>query len=451
MIDPVERVLALFPAAEMVGDEDQQSPIHLPDEFWTARPVFGHIRQAAHSRTRSAEVVFHCVLARVAGALPYTLKLPAVVGTSATLSYFSVSTGPPGSGKSSGAGVAAELVPVGDYVADQLPVGSGEGIAEVLFDLVSELDDATGKAVKVKRQVRHNAIVYIDEGDALTALGTKSGSTTLSTYRSIWSGQTIGQTNASTERKRIVPAGSYTFGLIVALQPALAGALLDDVVAGTPQRFAWAWATDPSIPDERPAWTGELVWRVPPVIHGGQEMAVDPAIAREIQSQDLAVMRGEIQLDSSEGHAMLLRLKVAGLLAIIDGRLNIDSEDWHLAGIVSDTSRAVRDHVQAIVAAEQREAEKATSNRLARRQVEASTAVDRNRLDDVARKVDVIVRGHRNEGITAGGITRGLSRRQREMFQEALSLAIDRGGIEQRSETGQGEDKRRYWPTDGPK
>jgi hypothetical protein len=446
-------VSAFADLAALVPDEvDGDSTIHLPDEFWNARPALDHIRQAAHSRTRSADVVFHCVLARVAGAVPYTLKLPAIVGSRATLCYFVAPVGPPGSGKSTSGGVAAELIPVGDYVADQLPVGSGEGIAESLFDLVSELDDATGKAVKVKRQVRHNAIVVVDEGEALTALGTKLGSTTLSTYRSIWSGQTIGQTNASTERKRIVPAGSYTFGLIVALQPAKAGALLDDVVAGTPQRFAWCWATDPSIPDERPAWPGEMAWRLPGRVEGAgvpHEMAVDRAIADEIRAQDLAVSRGDIQIESSEGHAVLLRLKVAALLAILDDRLNVDTADWHLAGIVSETSKAVRLHVQGIVTAEAREREQATSGRLARRLVEATDAVEGKRVEDVVRKIVQIVRGHRVEGISATGILRGLSKRQREVFQEALSVAVDRGEIEFRTGPGQGDDKRRYWPSGG--
>lgn len=432
-------------------DEHRAAPevatIHLDDAFWTARPAFGHIRQAAHSRSRSAEVVLHCVLARVAGALPHTLKLPPVVGTAAPLCYFCTPVGPPGSGKSGGAGVAAELVPVPDYVADQLPVGSGEGIAEVLFDVVSDLDDA-GKIVKVKRQVRHNAIVVVDEGEALTALGTRSGSTTLATYRSIWSGQTIGQTNASNDRKRVVPAGSYTFGLIVALQPMMAGALLDDVVAGTPQRFAWAWAIDPSIPDERAPWPGELVWKMPALIPE-QMMAVEPAIVGEIRGHDLAVMRGEMELDIQEGHALLLRLKIAGLLAVIDGRLNIDSEDWALAGMVADTSRAVRNHVAAIVVAAKSETEHATSSRLARRQVEATTAVEEARIERLAEKIVRFVRAYgRDNGVSGGQITRALSARQRKDEEAAIALLVNRGDIKHCVEPGQGDDRRRYRPVD---
>jgi hypothetical protein len=43
-----------------------------------------------------------------------------------------------------------------------------------------------------------------------------------------FSGGTIGQTNASAERKRIVPAGSYSYGVFIGMQPTR----LDDL-AGT--------------------------------------------------------------------------------------------------------------------------------------------------------------------------------------------------------------------------
>ena len=165
---------------EGFDDDEWETPLLLPETFWSARSTLTQIRQAAHSRTRSADVVFHSVLARIAGAVPHTLKLPAIVGSQAPLCYFVGAVGPPGSGKSSGYAIAGELVPVGDHVVESLPVGSGEGMVEVLFDMVKEKDPVTDKWVHVKRQMKHNAIIYIDEGDALTALGAKSGATAAS-------------------------------------------------------------------------------------------------------------------------------------------------------------------------------------------------------------------------------------------------------------------------------
>ena len=176
----------------------------------------------------------------------------------------------------------------------------------MLFDLVTE--DDNGKPVKVKRLVRHNAYVSIDEGEALTQLGTRSGSTLLLTLRSIWSGKTIGNTNAARENRRIVPAGQYTFGVIVGLQDSKAGPLLDDVDAGTPQRFGWSYAIDSDLPDAPPAWPGPLDWRPPdePMLDSiytrrppeegpTHPLRVHETIANEIKAYDLTRARGQDQ------------------------------------------------------------------------------------------------------------------------------------------------------------
>ena len=243
-------------------------PTLLPDSLWESRKVFEHIRRAAHSRGVSADVVLHCVLARVAASVDHTTKLPATVGSHAPLCFFTALIGRSGSGKSSGYAVAAELVPVGNHVLE-LPPGSGEGMVDALFDMVTEIDPVTDKPGKpVKRQVRFNATVFADEGEIITALSSRSGSTLLSTYRTIWTGGILGQANASAERKRIVPAGQYAFGIAVGLQPSKAAELLGDVDGGTPQRFAWASAIDPNIPDDSPTWPGELEWDPPSAMAG---------------------------------------------------------------------------------------------------------------------------------------------------------------------------------------
>ena len=426
--------------------------IHLPDEFWNARPVLAHIRNAARSRYCSPDVVLHAVLVRVAGDLPHQIKLPPTVGSHAPLTYLSVFVGNPSSGKSGAWGVATALYPV-NVSTVVVPAGSGEGLVEVLFDIVQEMDFATEKMVKVHRQTRYNAVVYIDEGETLTALGARKGQTLTGTLRSIFSGQTLGQTNASEMTKRVVPAGQYTYGIAVGLQPALAGALLDDHAAGTPQRFGWAWATDPGMPD-RTDWPGALpsLCDISPVMNssmGGlriHEMAVDPAIISEVVDRRLALIRGTEEIDSLDAHGDLLRLKVAGLLAVIDSRLNIDTEDWRLAGIVTDTSRAVRQHVQSVVADHAKREEQATSKRLSRRQVEAVNAVEDSQVRRVAGRIVSLVEMAGDEGMSAGQITRALSRVQRAWLQEALALALGDGDIELHTEPGQGEDKARYLP-----
>ncbi len=439
----VEMVQPAAQTSDAISRPTDDAAEHLPPEFWEARPELAHIRQAAHSRTESADVVLHAVLARTAGIVPYTLKLPATVGSPKPLSYFVGLVGPSGVGKSSGHDVAQELLPAPAYVLDGLPIGSGEGFAEALFGEVPE-EDANGKVRMVKRQIHHNAISYVDEGEALGQLGKRSGSTLLSTLRSIWIGGTIGQTNASSDRKRAVPRGSYTFGFMIALQPEIAGDLLADSAVGTPQRFGWAWATDRTIPDEPVPWPGELDWTPPPRIEG-QEFAVDPAIAAEIRAGKLAKTRGEKVADPAESHGPLMRLKIAGLLAVLAGRINIDTEDWALAEMVVKTSRAVRLKIEAVVAAEAVRREAHTAQTLARRQVVAASAVGDDLVERVAKKIAGLVTESGEAGLPAGAITQKLSRRQRDVEQEAVALCLEQAWIVRRTSPGQGRQKERFF------
>lgn len=426
----------------------------LPDEFWDSRDALRHIRQAAHARQRSAPAVLQAVLARVAAVSPHTYQLPPIVGSTAPLCYFAVGVAHSGVGKSSASAIATELLPVptGRDVADQLPIGSGEGLAEVLFDIVEE-PGANGKARKIKRQVRHNAYVYVDEGQLLGTIGNREGSSLTPTLRTIWSGGTIGQTNASTERKRIVKAGTYTFGVFVGLQPAKAAALLDDADGGTPQRFAWARATDPTIPDEPPEWPGRLEWSVPMPnttderirlqLQGALDIA--ESIADEIRTLDLSRARGGEESDSLDGHSGLLQLKMAALLALLDGRMNVSEEDWALAATLKASSDAVRAWVVHSVITDKTKKITETRQRRAADAVAADEAVEARRIVDCARKIAVKVWAEADRW-TVAELRRSLSQIQRLVFSDALAHAIAEGWVVDVAEEGQGQDKKAVRP-----
>jgi hypothetical protein len=171
-------------------DEDEyESTVatSLPDEFWDSRPVLQHIRQAAHSRGRSAAAVLNNVLARAGGMLPHTLKLPAIVGSEMTLSFYGVNVSPPGTGRSGAISIATELLPWPHDIEDLLPIGSGEGLYDWLFGMVQEGTDAKGKPIEVRKQIHHNAIFSVDEGQLMTALSDgRSGSTLVANLCSAW-------------------------------------------------------------------------------------------------------------------------------------------------------------------------------------------------------------------------------------------------------------------------
>lgn len=316
---------------------------NLPEEFWTARDAHAHIRQAAHSRARCADSVLVATLARVATLIPHTVVLPAIVGSPASLNFFGAIVGRSGGGKSTAKDVACELVPIERKdILDDVSPGSGEGLVEMYLEWVEEEGD-DGKKRKVKRKTKNGAFVFVDEGQGLLSMSERSGTTIMPIMRSAWSGATLGQQNASQETNRRLQAHSYRMTMVLGFQLAYAAALIADAEGGTPQRFVFVNATDPTIPDDRPEWPGPLCLDLPPIISSGQVVEFDCEIAEQIRRRALGATRGEWEVDPLDTHADLGRMKVAAILAVLDGgRLAVAAEDWELAGMIMRSSRAVR-------------------------------------------------------------------------------------------------------------
>lgn len=414
----------------------------LPEEFWNARPVLDHIRQAAWSRGRSAESVLGTTLARVAADTHHALKLPPTVGASCGLSLIACLSGPPGTGKSSSKGIAAELVPprLIDTSCDDVPPGSGEGIIELLFDMATEDDPDTGKSTRVKRQTRHNVFTYTDEGELLTNQARRGTvSTILPTLRSVFTDGTLGQANASEDRKRVVPGGKYVYGIIVALQPERAGALFEDAGGGTPQRFLW-FATNTPVPPpgERPEWPGALPRPDPkPVVvtsTGWKYLGLPDAVKREIQVNDHHKQQhGCNPLDE---HADLLRLKTAAILAILDGRNDINAEDWELARMVRDASNATRDAALSVLSQQREEQAAAQREKRSKEAVAEDEAVATRRTIDVARKIARKVHAEPERWKTRA--LRHWMGRDRDVFSDALDHAVNEGWVTEETEWVEG-------------
>lgn len=450
-----EERTALIEAAEPVG------PRRLDAEFWDKRPYLAHIRQAAHARQRSAPAVLGVVLARAAAVINHRIRLPAIVGADSSVSIIDAIVAASGVGKTSANSIAAELLPVppGLDMLDQLPIGTGEGIAEAFFDIAEETNDK-GKVVKVKRQARHNAFFYVDEGQVLGELGNRKGAVLLQTMRSAFSGSVLGQTNASEERRRVLPARSYTISFVIGIQTELAGAILDDAAGGTPQRVLWWSGVDPTVPDERPEWPGRLPWSPPDttrIVGLGDDGKVltdkDPvylevaeSIQVEIRAGDLARVRGESILDALDAHAQLVQLKVAALLALLDDRLAVGEEDWQLAARIKTESDATRAMVEASVAAAKAEKSRERSRALADQAAHQDVAVRHRRTVDCARRIAAKVWADPKRW-QVSTLRREL-RRWREEFNDGLDHAFAEAWVVEVTEPGQGEARRLLWPGD---
>ncbi|WJD99744.1 hypothetical protein [Streptomyces antimycoticus] len=323
----------------------------------------------------------------MSGMVSHRIRADTGIAGYASLNLFGGIIGPSGIGKSTGMEVAERLMPAPfglDFIDGQ-PIGSGEGLAEMFIDVVEENTGEVRKGRggtetpvtrKVRKQVRHNAFIYIDEGKTITRLmQERSGSTLGETLRSAAVGQTLGQTNASKENSRHIPKGSYSLGLLAGFQPETVAPLFEEVAEGTPQRFVWVQVTDPSIPDQAPPWPGELhAWRDAITAPAGDEtsgyvlISFDQTIKDELRAADLAKVRGQVpaeELNPLDSHAPLMRVKLSSLLALLAGRRHVNTEDWRLAALLWDASCATRDAVLEYSAAQRRaEQEKRTIARI---------------------------------------------------------------------------------------
>jgi hypothetical protein len=416
----------------------------LPETFWESRPSLAHIRQAAHSRGRSGDLVLCAVLARLSAMVSHQLRMQTGLGE-ASLNLFVAAIGPSGRGKSAAVAIGRELVPAPPHLQDPylfrdgLPIGSGEGLAEAYMGYETRETGETTKSGEpkiktVRTQVRHNVFVYVDEGQALTAMIGRAGATIGPVLRSAAMGELLGQANAREETTRVLPAGSYALGMVIGFQRNTVQPILADATAGTPQRILWCSATDPGVPDEPPEHPGPLRVDLESEHFAGPRggiISFAPEIRAELWRANLARVRGEIEEDDDlDSHANLMRCKVAALLAVLDGRLEVADDDWQLARVLWETSCAVRGE---LVAYGQEEAAKQAEAR-------ADAYVAREVRAEVARgeagRTLVRVAAHLARKIHEKGAMKRkqardniLASRDKPLFADALQHAVQAGWL----------------------
>lgn len=364
----------------------------LDDEFWNARPYLQHIRQGAQARMVAPAAVLACVLARVAAFTPPSTRLPPIIGADSTLSTYVALRARSGGGKSSATGCAQDLLPATPPgCVGPLPLGSGEGLVDAYFEMVEETDGG-GKKKQVKRQTKRGALFSLDEGQALAEMGNRKGSTVLPILRTAWSGGDAGQANASIETKRVLKAGSYVVGLISLWQDHAAARLLEDADGGTPQRFVFIETIDPTISVDAPDWPGPLTWTPPPAIvmggiHQPNHLQVDPEVVSEIRHAHAAAQRGDVVVEPLDAHRRLVKLKLAGVLAVLDGRHDIGVYDWALAERIMIHSDGVRSWIVAEAARRRRDEEIAGTLRQVDREAIVERSAESRALASAAKSV----------------------------------------------------------------
>ncbi|MEZ0341765.1 bifunctional DNA primase/polymerase [Mycobacterium sp. pV006] len=357
------------------GDRAVPKGVTLPASFWEARDSLRHIRDAALARRAAPDATLGAVLARISAHTPPCVRVDTGIMSPLPLHLFAASVSWSGKGKTSAMTTSAQIVrPVPSWSMDPmddvdrpvlLPGGepfprvgkirSGEGIAEMYWGDVM-VTGPKGKPVKERKRVRSNVLMHTDEAHSLVKYITDPKSTVGETLREAWSDQAIGQSNADGSRYRFVPAGAYRLALIVGFHLSVLADLLtaEQILLGTPQRFINLW----SKPDPRQVSRELLAQIVDPgtldVTIPSTGLRLCESLRAKIDDDRIAEWLCDDDVESepdirSQRNAMTAR--VAGLLAILDGRTDIDErgllvindDDWTLADVMFETSCAIAD------------------------------------------------------------------------------------------------------------
>jgi hypothetical protein len=461
--DPNEMTETAAAERQMSAD-DQLELMHavanLPEEFWEARERFRAIRLSAWRNGCSGDVAMLTVMCRTSAMVSPKLTFDLGRGPG-SLNLFGAAIGQSGGGKSQAVEVGQEIVIAPAYLVDPdgvidpdkfkdgIPLGSGEGLAEAYMGTMERetgelhtrnsgsANKGDPKTEKIRAQVRHNAFYYLDEGETLTQMMKgRQGTTIGQAIRTAWVGGPLGQQNARDETTRLIPRRSYACGMVIGYQPKTVQDLLADGGPGTPQRFLWGSAVDPALPSERP--DAQRPFFLP--LHNGEGKPVEGVItgpkwiADQLWGRRLNVVRGKEVVEELDSHVDLMRCKLAALLAVIDGRMEVEDEDWQLSEVLWNTSCATRDRMVEF------------GRRQAKRQVEQQTKahVDREtRVHQARRQVDATVEriarwiGNRvhdkvaaGKSPTRGETKHGLSSDDRPMFDAGLDHACALGWVE---------------------
>lgn len=392
------------------------------DEFWSERPVLGHIRDFARSRRMNPASTLGVVLVRANCMIPPHVVIPPIIGGRSSLNLFVALVGPSAGGKGGSEAAARDAIVFTNTEIDlpDLPVGSGEGIARTFQETGAESV--------------HTALFTAPEVDTLGALFGRQASTIEAELRKVWFGEDLGFTNAQKNTRTRVPRLSYRAGLIVGVQPLRAGVLLRGADGGTPQRFLWLPVLDPEMPEQRPDPVNPRDVRVPNWPTPGDddkhvELKVPHVAWEAIDQHRVALNRGEPGVDPLGGHMLLCRLKVAAGLMVLDdrdnrreGRCEVSVEDWELAAQIMSASDATRAAVLHAAEAQARQVNRNKARDMDERDVALADRKLRRVKEIALRRLDRLPAG---KGLAHSELRKSIKSIDRDYFDTAITELID--------------------------
>jgi hypothetical protein len=397
--------------------------LNLSDEFWERSQLLRDVRDAAWAQLVSPDAVLGALLVRYSATVHPSITLPG----RGSLDLFVVCVGHSGAGKSQAAKTARMLFEGADKrgVLLDLPIGSGEGLVEKYF----RFEDEEGRPCSAKKkgatkvQWLHGLHFTTDEGMALAAQAGRQGSTLIPTLCQAWMGETLGQTNSQAETSRAIGPNKARLTAQINIQTANGHKLFAEEYASTglAQRMLCVHALDERISDENwalPAMPPPLELPMPT---SNREMGVDATITAEIIAERRAAHSPTWEGNPLDTHRNMVKLKVAALYALMEGRDSVSVSDWELAEEIYAVHRRIRSVLEATHQMEAARKVRQGAVAEAMRTIE----VGRVQLDAVLIEATDNLRRRIQEGKPITSLA--IPKRFREYRQEALERLVPEG------------------------
>jgi hypothetical protein len=406
----------------------------LEEDFWNARTELKHVFDFARSRRAAPWATLAVVLVRIIASVGPQFMLPKIIGTKTSLNMFVAIVAKSGGGKDAAQGAARDaVILVGEPFSEVTP-GSGEGIAHAYMRRTKL------NGLSIVEQHTHNVLFSVAEVDTLVALKGRQGSTLMSELRMAWMGQRLGFQYADPEKRLPVPAQEYRFCLVAGVQPLRAKVLLlDESDGGLPQRFVWVSAVDKGAPDERPPEPEPWKW-----VHPSSTELIVPICQTAFDTIDRAALaRERDEVDALDGHLLLCQEKVAVALGLFNGRIEIDDEDWRLAGIFMEHSNETRASIQRELTKQKAVNTESQGKAEGARTVAAKDVVESDAIAKTCTRI-LAVLVKTNEWVRGGSLRSAVNADYRKWFDVSIERLEATGQIETEDIEYQGTSGKRY-------
>jgi hypothetical protein len=314
-------------------------------DFWNARPEFRLIRDWARARRISPAMLLAEVLAAMMCRIPPSVQLPPSIGGNGSLSTCLVLYGKSGMGKGSAARMVREIIDMPSNPGlglTRFQAGSGEGVNKAFG--YNHYDKS--KHEWELRRTANCAIIDIKDISSYISVKERGGSILESELCKFFSGEELGLGYTEMKKRVLIPAFSYHGIVMAGVQPVLANAILGATDSGFAQRWIWLEARDKTMEYERPEDPNECItWEIPNDIWKLDNDSDEPFLLgvcgeiREILDREHVTAHRE---DREDGQERFARLKLAALLALLNGRVDVNMKDWDLAGWLASRSAALQ-------------------------------------------------------------------------------------------------------------